>query len=165
MGLFPAANEDRQMKFSVMIPMTYAHLVYTLFCPSVCHLCFKGQTDLFFKGFTIFIIFLHNLSFFYLYVCPFYGFLCSTTCKYCHSYKMNMYLILIANARKIATITRNIPIRNPVLEPTHSLNLEHISKRFFFTLVKQTFSCFNLKTNNYIITSIENKNSSKLKIQ
>ena len=84
---------------------------------------------------------------------------------YIDIYIINIYLILIANARKMASITRNIPIRNPVLEPTHSLNLEHISKRFFFTLVKQTFSCFNLETNNYIITSIENKNSSKLKIQ
>ena len=120
MGLFPAANEDRQMKFSVMIPITSSHLVYTLFCPSVCSLYFKGHKPYSLKGFIFFVMFLHIT---YIYI-------------------INIYLILIANARKIATITRNIPIRNPVLEPTHSLNLEHISKRFFFHFGKTNFFMF-----------------------
>ena len=39
--IFSAPIEDRQLKFSVKIPMTYAHRVYTLFCPTVSRSCFK----------------------------------------------------------------------------------------------------------------------------
>ena len=34
--IFSDPIKDRQLKFLVKIPMTYAHLIYTLFCPSVC---------------------------------------------------------------------------------------------------------------------------------
>ena len=36
--IFSAPIQDKQLKFLVKIPMTYAHLIYTLFCSSVCYL-------------------------------------------------------------------------------------------------------------------------------
>ena len=47
------------MKFSVKIPITYAHLVYTLFCPSVCQSNFKRM-----------------VSWFPLHIFSFFSFLC-----------------------------------------------------------------------------------------
>ena len=42
MKIFWADIEDRQLKFEVKIPVTSAHLVHKLFCPSVCSMiCFK----------------------------------------------------------------------------------------------------------------------------
>ena len=35
---FSAPIQDTQLKFLVKIPVTYVHLVYTQFCPSVCYL-------------------------------------------------------------------------------------------------------------------------------
>ena len=41
--IFSASIEDRQLKFLVKFPITYAHLFCTLFCPKVCRTCLKNE--------------------------------------------------------------------------------------------------------------------------
>ncbi len=50
--IYSALFQDRQLKFLVKITLTNAHLIYTLFCPSVCYL---GVLDRF-LDFQVFVI-------------------------------------------------------------------------------------------------------------
>ena len=96
--IYFAAIKDRTLKFLLKIPMTYAHLIYTLFCPSfVLWTCFKRCKTLFLYVFGIFMEFLHISLFFHCYenwktglkltlsVIHSMNFLCFTTYGCCHS--------------------------------------------------------------------------------
>ena len=61
-----AANEDGQLKFLVKNPMTYGHLIYTMFCPSVCRPCLKMTRLVQKKWFPIFSTINFRFLIFYL---------------------------------------------------------------------------------------------------
>ena len=63
-GIFSAAIKDKQLKFLVKILMTYAFLIYILFCPSIYRSCFKRCKRYFFKISLFFWSFAHSIPFF-----------------------------------------------------------------------------------------------------
>ena len=64
--IFSAAIVDSQLKYLVEIPMTYAHLLCTLFCLSVCRPCSKRYRPYFLRFRDFYLVFEYYISLFSL---------------------------------------------------------------------------------------------------
>ena len=124
---FSTIIEVRQLKFAVQIPMTFAHLVYTLFCSSVFQSCFKIHKPFNFYRFQDFF----KMSFCILtFFCPFNDF--------CALLLMDVVIIDYLQGAQI-----NLPLENYYLIWTVTIILfkKRHFKVFFAHLCMLRYNC------------------------